>query len=317
MLQLFLIGTGAGLAAALLFVAPAGGTILAFPLFAVAGLPIAIAGLGWNPLAALIAALVGAAALLAGISPMAAAVFLLLSAGPIAWLTRLATLSRPVDPAKPEGARHWFPLGRILLHAAGAVAGGIIVTGVLIGFDPESFAAEMTSTLTEWLAATPNLGPVPSPTELAPFVRLNVAVMPFVVAVLALSAVVLDLWLGAVVTRISGRFQRPKERLWTVSLPNGAAIGFIVAAAGSFIPGPIGEAAAVAAGAFGCAVAMVGLAVIHALTLGSGARAFVLGLTYALLFVFGFPLVIFAILGIGESVFHLRARRFGGAPPKT
>ena len=60
MMQIVLIGIGAGLAAALLFVSPLSGTLLALPLFALSGLPIAIAGLGWGSLSAAIAA-VGAA----------------------------------------------------------------------------------------------------------------------------------------------------------------------------------------------------------------------------------------------------------------
>ena len=48
MTQSIFVGIGAGLAAALLFLAPVSGTALAFPLFALTGLPIAIAGLGWG-----------------------------------------------------------------------------------------------------------------------------------------------------------------------------------------------------------------------------------------------------------------------------
>ena len=55
MMQLVLIGIGAGLAAALLYASPMGGTSLAFPLLCVTGVPIAIAGFGWTPLAAVTA----------------------------------------------------------------------------------------------------------------------------------------------------------------------------------------------------------------------------------------------------------------------
>ena len=54
MTQVFLVGIGAGIAAALLFMAPIGGTVLAFPLFLLTGLPIAIAGLGWGVIAGLV-----------------------------------------------------------------------------------------------------------------------------------------------------------------------------------------------------------------------------------------------------------------------
>ena len=47
--RIILVGIGAGLAAALLFLSPIGGTLLAFPLFVLSGFPIAIAGFGWRP----------------------------------------------------------------------------------------------------------------------------------------------------------------------------------------------------------------------------------------------------------------------------
>ena len=47
-MQAILIGIAAGFAAALLFLAPVGGTPLAFPLFVLTGLPLALAGLGWG-----------------------------------------------------------------------------------------------------------------------------------------------------------------------------------------------------------------------------------------------------------------------------
>ena len=41
----------------------------------------------------------------------------------------------------------------------------------------------------------------------------------------------------------------------------------------------------------------------------------ILVVAYVLLFLFGFPFVFFVLLGLGESIFHFRARRFSHAPP--
>jgi hypothetical protein len=60
---------------------------------------------------------------------------------------------------------------------------------------------------------------------------------------------------------------------------------------------------------------MVGLAVLHALTLGMAGRGVILGVSYALIFFSGLPLVLFAALGAAENFLQLRARRFAGAPP--
>jgi hypothetical protein len=105
--------------------------------------------------------------------------------------------------------------------------------------------------------------------------------------------------------------------LWSASLPSEAAIAFGVALVASFLPFPLGDIAAVFAGTLGCALALVGLAVLHAATIGSKSRTLLLTVAYLFLVFFGFPIVLFAILGLVETLFHLRANRFGGAPPRT
>src|SRR4051812_46947229 len=63
MVQLVLIGIGAGAATALLFASIASGSIISILLFYLAPLPILIAALGWSHWAALIAAVAASAAL--------------------------------------------------------------------------------------------------------------------------------------------------------------------------------------------------------------------------------------------------------------
>ena len=63
MMQIGLIGIGAGAAAALLFASVASGSWLSIILFYLAPLPVMIAGLGWSHWSALIAAFTGAVAL--------------------------------------------------------------------------------------------------------------------------------------------------------------------------------------------------------------------------------------------------------------
>jgi len=314
MTQILLIGIAAGAAAALLFLAPVSGSALAFPLFALTGLPIAIAGLGWTALAAIAAAVVGAAVILALTQWVGAVTFLFLFAVPMVWLTRLANLSRPHDPSAAEGAHEWYPLGRLLFHAALVVAVGIVIVGVSIGYDPATLVDEITAMFVDWLAGEGAAAP-PTAADLEPFVRLNVALLPSMLAILSLAMVVFDLWLAALVTRTSGRLRRPQERLWTANLPNAALFGLGGALAASLLPGALGEAGAVFAGALAGAVTLVGLAVLHALTIGMAGRRALLAVTYVLLVLSGLPLILFAIMGIGETFWRLRERRLGGASP--
>ena len=314
MVQVVLVGIGAGLAAALLFLSPIGGTVLAFPLFALCGLPVAIAGLAWGSLAGLIAALTAALAILAFFSFPAAAVHFCLFGAPIAWLAYLAGLSRPAEGA--AATVEWYPLGRLLAHAALAVAIGIVVVGIVIGFDPDALAAELTDALVDWMATAPGAAVPPTAAEVAPFARFNVAALPFTVSALLLIIVVFNLWLGSRIAATSGRLPRPRERLWTAVLPNEAMITFFAAIAVAVLaPAPFSHAAGVVTGAFGAAIALIGLAVLHAVTLGGNLRTLILVAIYVLLVLFGFPILLLLLLGLAETVFHLRARRFRGAPP--
>ena len=153
-MQTILVGIAAGIAAALMFLAPVGGTVLAFPLFILTGLPIGLAGLGWgiggrrrrrrSP---------GRWRSSPRCRPSAAAAFLLLFAAPVFWVARLALLSRPADGAEPDAPREWYPLGRLLMHLAAAVAIGVVLVGILIGFDRATLTAEVTQALVELFAA--------------------------------------------------------------------------------------------------------------------------------------------------------------------
>lgn len=317
MMQPILIGIGAGIGAALLFLAPIGGSALAFPLFVLAGLPVAIAGLGWGIVAGLTAIATGAVVVAVMIpGPIAATVFVTLFAAPIVWLTHLAGMSRSANRDDPAGGVEWYPLGRLLLHVALAVAVSLVVVGFVIGYDASLVAREATDRLLEFMAEAPGTEPAPTADSIAPFVDLYVAILPFTLAMFMVAVLTFNLWLGTLTTRASGRLARPAERLWTVVPPNEILIGFGIAAVLAFLlPGALGEAAAVVAGAFGCALALVGLAVLHALTLGMTGRGIVLGVSYALIFLSGLPLFLFAALGAAENFLQLRARRFGGAPP--
>jgi hypothetical protein len=315
MLQIALIGIGAGLASALLFVSPFGGTLLAIPLFILSALPIAIAGIAWGSLTAAVAATTAAVTIGAAIAAPAGAIQLALFGAPMAWCCRLAWLSRTDEET---GAVEWFPMGKILLHGAAATAIGLIVVGIIIGYDPEAMTTEITAALSVWLAQAPDGGVPPTAAELEPFVRFNVVAMPFTTGALLVIIFVLNLWLAARIAEASGRLRRPRERLWTAVLPTEAVPIFLVAAVAALVPSAVGYAAGAVAGAFGGALALIGLAVLHATTLENTVRVLILTAVYVVLVFFGgLPIILLTFLGIAEVFFQIRARRFRGAPPST
>src|SRR5215468_9878578 len=144
MIQMALVGLGAGAAAALLFASVASGSIAAVILFYLAPLPIAIAALGWGHLSGLIAATVAttAVAILSGIFFLAVPVI----AFGAWWLGYLALLARPASNGGGAGALEWYPVGRLVLWAA--VLGTLLVAAAISNFgtDQESLQAALRKT---------------------------------------------------------------------------------------------------------------------------------------------------------------------------
>src|SRR5205085_5398612 len=86
MMQIVLVGLGAGAAAALLFASVASGSIIATLLFYLAPLPILIAALGWSHWAALVAVLSAAGGLAAILGTYFFVAFLVGVGAPAWWL---------------------------------------------------------------------------------------------------------------------------------------------------------------------------------------------------------------------------------------
>jgi hypothetical protein len=299
-----LVGLAAGLAALLLFAALLTGTAFALPLFFLAPLPIAIAGLGWGPAAGAAAAVIAAAGIAFTIGPLIAAVVFILFAAPIAWSVYLLGLSRPDGDGS---ARQWYPLGRVLLNMAGFVGAAIVVAGTMAAYDPTALAAAMAEALEGWMAEID--GATPTREQYEPLIRINVALLPYTTAALAMTMLVFNSWLGGRIAGASGRLQRPWTPLWTAGLPGWTAGVFIAAFLLTFVDGPLGEAAGAVTGAFGYALGLLGLAVLHVVTLGRPGRTAILVGVYAALVIFAAALVLLIPLGIAELFFRVRERR--------
>ncbi|WP_421723302.1 hypothetical protein [Bauldia sp.] len=310
MIQIVGIGVAAGIAGALLFLSPIGGTALAFPLFALAGLPIAIAGLGWHLISALIATGVAGLTIAGALSIESALVYIALFSVPILWMCRLAVLSRP---AGDDGsALEFFPIGGILFQGALAIAAAAIVVGAVAGYDPVALTAEFTEVLTMVLAQAPE-GTTISTEDIAPFAELAefaVVALPFILPAYLVFVHVFNMWLASRIADASRRLTRPRDPLWTAALPVQASFVFGGALVVSVLPDAIGYIGAAFAGALGAAFALIGLAVIHATTRGNAMRGLILAGVYVFVFLFGFPLLfaVLALIGVAETFLRLRAR---------
>lgn len=301
-------GIAAGIVSTLLLAAIAAGSLLAMPLFLAAPLPLAVAGFAFGSISAAIgAATLGIAAALL-IDPTTGVAALALVGLPITAIVHFFGLSRA---SGPDGATEWFPLGPILVRVAAIVAGGTIVAGFVTGFN----AAELTEALRQdaavWLEAA---GMAATDADIAWFVDAVVNFLPVTTAGFAVVMAVANAFLGASIAVGLGYAVRPRRAAWTVGLPRTAAVVFLAAALLAGISGAVGDAASAVAGAFGAALLLVGLGVIHALTRRIGARPFVLFLVYASIPLFGIPGLLYAALGILDTAIPLRPQTDAAGP---
>jgi Predicted membrane protein (DUF2232) len=322
MMQIGLIGIGAGAAAALLFASVASGSWLSIILFYLAPLPVMIAGLGWSHWAALVAAFTGAAALGLVVSGYFFFAFLAGAGLPAWWLGYLAMLARPAGAGNGSApALEWYPPGRLVAWAAGLGALTVIIAIPNFGLDGETIRANLHSALAQLLRletgaanAPPAIKSIADPKPLLDFL---VEAVPPAAAVLSTLTYVLNLWLGARVVNFSGRLNRPWPPLAAMAFPRQLAAALGIAIALSFAPGLLGILAGVVAAALLMAFGVLGFAVLHALTQPLNARGFLLGGVYAAVLVFGWPVLAMCLLGLADMFIDLRGRAAAkrGRPP--
>jgi hypothetical protein len=320
MIVIFLIGIGAGAATALLFASVASGSPLSVLLFYLAPLPILLAALGWSHWAALIAAVFASAGLAAVFTSYFFIMFLIGVGLPAWWLGYLTLLARPVEGA-PDGLE-WYPVGHLVVWAA-ILGAGVVVAGMLhFGTDEESFRASLRSFMERMLRGGPRTPTLPTElpkgADMGRVIDFLVVALPPTAAVVTTITNLLNLWLASRVARISGRLLRPPSDLASMQFPAYAPALIAAAVAVSFIPGLIGSFGTVFTASLLMAYAILGLAVMHAITRGMASRPFALGGLYAVLIFFGWPVLILSVLGLADTAFNIRGRvaaRSGPSPP--
>ena len=300
MMQIILIGLGAGAAATLLFASVVSGSLTAIFLFYLAPLPILIAALGWSQWAGLIAAISSAIAIGAFSGFFVISVFVI--AFGAWWLGYLSLLARPVSNGSGDGLE-WYPVGRLVLWAA--VIGTLIVAAAIpnFGIDQESLQAGLRKIYGRIL-------------QDQSVVDMLVVAVPPAAAVFSTIINVFNLWLAGRIVKLSGRLKRPWPEIAAMTMPVSAMAALAAAIAGFFLPDLVGILSGVLAASLFMAFAILGYAVLHTITYGMGSRVFLLAGAYAAAIVFFWPIVAVAILGLSETAFNIRGRIAGkGGPP--
>jgi hypothetical protein len=315
MMQLGLIGIGAGAAAALLFASVASGSWLSIVLFYLAPLPIMIAGLGWSHWAAMVAAVSGALAVGAVFGSVLFMAFLAGAAIPAWWLSYLAMLARPAGANGGAPSLEWYPPGRLVVWAAVLAALVVVVAIPNFGTDAESFRSALHSALQRMFRIEPNAADAANTDRLLGFL---VSAIPLAAAVLATITNVVNLWLAGRIVTFSGLLKRPWPDLSAMSFPRTTVAALAVAMVVGFAGGLAGIVGGVVSASLIMAYGVLGFAVLHAVTRGINSRPFLLGGVYASVAVFGWPILALCLIGVAETAFDLRARaarRRGSGPP--
>lgn len=309
MISNLLIALAAGAASALMFASIASGALISLVLFYLAPLPLMVASLGWGPVHAAIGGIAAGIGLglLFGFPYLVA--FVLTIALPAWWLGHLALLGRPAEPAATTAPTavapiEWYPPGRLLLWIAGFAALTTIAALLTLGFDAATITAAMKRGLMRMMGTRDSV-PVDSPG----LIEALVTIAPAAAAIVAIMTLTLNLWLAGRITVTSGRLHRSWPDLSSAALPPMTLVGLSVALAFCFVGGLLAIAAQIVSAALLMAYALTGLATLHAVTRGRKHRALWLSATYALVMVFGWPMLGLIALGLVDAMFNLRHPR--------
>jgi hypothetical protein len=313
MITTVLIALAAGCASALMFASIVSGALISLLLFYLAPLPLMVAGLGWGPLSATIGGIAAAVGLGAIFGLPYGIAFGLTVGLPAWWLGHLALLGRPVaagastgNGAAPVAAvMEWYPVGRILLWTAGFAALTTIAALVTLGSDAATITAALRRGLLRIIGVR---DPAPAAADTEQFVDALVTIAPAAAAIVAMMTLTLNLWLAAKITATSGRLHRPWPDMKCAALPQMTLAALALALALCFTGGLLAILAQILSAALLTAYALIGFAVLHTLTLAIKSRALWLSGSYAVVLVFGWPVLAMVGLGLADAVFGFRQR---------
>jgi len=301
------IAAAAGVGSAAFYAALLSGSFGALILAYLAQLPLFVAGLWLGFAGAAVASLVAVIALAAAGGVVFALVYAVANAAPVVAVSYLAQLNRPT----PEGGTEWYPPGMIVGWLVGIAMGAFLLLNVVLAGEP----AGAEGTVRGFVEAALRQLTLPGRTTPESTSALAAVIARFFPGVIA------DSWMIMVIANAVlaqgllvrfGRNLRPSPSMAEIELPSWVTGATAIAAVGSFLPGIAGFVGGNIVLMSVLAFALAGLAVIHALLARSSNRTLALVATYAFLFIFGWPLVIVALLGAAEPWLNLR-RRFGGS----
>ena len=308
------IGLGSGLASALLFAASTRGGGLAMALAYFSPLPAFIGALGFSLPGAFVGASLGAFLLAQLGQPLLGIAFLLGFALPALIASALARHNLPAREGDASPVPRFFSPGLLFAALLGmavlaAWIGVAALTDTFHGFDAalEAMLRQFGPSLDD---VVESLRKMSAEIEADKVKRLILLSAPAGVATSQMLLLAVNMWIAARTVEISGRLGRPWPDLpETLVLPRAVAPIFVIAAGLSFEGGLTGALAGALAAASGFALALQGLAALHAFSRNARYRGLILAALYAAVFALEpWSLLLLALFGLVESALSLRAR---------
>lgn len=298
-------GLLAGLVSAILLVAGAQGGILALLPALTAPLPIVIVSIGWSAFSGGLASLIAAFTFgiyfsaFGSFLPLFLAAFFLYFA-PAAWFGYQILLAREDE----QGQLEWYPVGQLLAWVAllGSLAGlsPLIPYGFNYEAFQEDFGALFRTAFSESFADMTT-----TDQDLEAMAAVSARMAPAFLGVYWIIIMLVNLYLGSLIVRISGRLKRPWPSFIDTRLPIWAAYVFGGSLVVSFFSGFIGLAGIVFGLAFALALTLQGLVLFHFISRGHPLKVPLLVLVYVSLFMFSFFHV---LAGLFDTSTNIRER---------
>lgn len=263
-------------------------------------MPLFLIGLGYGLPAVIAAAVAGTVAVLTAMGMMASLLYGLVDAAPVVVLVERALLSR----RGPDGSSQWYPCGLLVAWLTALALALVTLFLVMLAGRDGGIAGTIRQQIDLMM---PMFGP-----------QAETARLVFDAVLPAFPGLIVGAWVA--VTAMNGalgqallagrrRALRPAPDLASAELPRWIAAALAAALAmavlGRGTPALIGTNLTVV---LTLPYLFLGLAVVHALTLGVRGRMLLLSALYAMMAILGWPVLAIACLGFVEQWFGLRRR---------
>jgi hypothetical protein len=204
----------------------------------------------------------------------------------------------------------WYPAGRLVVWAGIVSALTVIAAIPNFGLDEESFRNGLRESF-ERVLKSQSSGDVPAEIrniDPKTVVDLLAAVIPLAAAVVATITSTVNLWLAGRIVKVSGNLRRPWPDIPEMRFPSFAPALLAAAIAISFLPNLLGTAASILAASLLMVYAILGFAVLHALTRDAAARGFILAGSYVVVVLLFWPILLMTLAGLADTAFDIRGR---------